>query len=107
MHSNSSDSLSNHSSKAVANNLAHLPAFSLVESLCRDIQKNNIVIGAPPGAGKSTILPLALLSSELKGKVLLMQPRRVVVRNLAGFLAKQLGEPVGQTIGYRLSLIHI
>ena len=102
MHSNSSDSLSNHSSKAVANNLAHLPAFSLVESLCRDIQKNNIVIGAPPGAGKSTILPLALLSSELKGKVLLMQPRRVVVRNLAGFLAKQLGEPVGQTIGYRI-----
>ena len=83
-------------------NLSHLPAFSLIDGLVTEIATNNIVIGAPPGAGKSTVLPLSLLSTALPGKILLMQPRRVVVRNLAYYLAKQLGESVGQTIGYRI-----
>ncbi|WP_420934735.1 ATP-dependent helicase HrpB [Alteromonas sp. A081] len=83
-------------------NLSHLPAFSLIDGLAKEIATNNIVIGAPPGAGKSTVLPLSLLHSILDGKILLMQPRRVVVRNLADYLAKQLGESVGQTIGYRI-----
>lgn len=82
--------------------LAHLPAFALVEPLIEAIKTQNVIVGAPPGAGKSTVLPLALLNSNLEGKVLLMQPRRVVVRSLADFLAKQLDEPVGQTVGYRI-----
>ena len=82
--------------------LAHLPSFALVEPLIEAIKTQNVIVGAPPGAGKSTVLPLALLNSNLEGKVLLMQPRRVVVRNLADFLAKQLDEPVGQTVGYRI-----
>ena len=81
---------------------SHLPAFELVEPLQHVIANSNVVVGAPPGAGKSTILPLALLQADIDGKVLLMQPRRVVVRNLADFLAKQLGEQVGQTVGYRI-----
>lgn len=83
-------------------NLSHLPAFSLVDGLAKEIATNNVVIGAPPGAGKSTVLPLSLLNAALDGKILLMQPRRVVVRNLADYLAKQLDESVGQTIGYRI-----
>ncbi|QOL26709.1 ATP-dependent helicase HrpB [Thalassotalea sp. LPB0316] len=57
---------------------------------------------APPGAGKSTVLPLWLLEKPTQGKTLLLQPRRVAAKNIALYLAKQLGEPVGQRIGYRL-----
>lgn len=81
---------------------SHLPAFELVSPLQHAIASSNVVVGAPPGAGKSTILPLALLQASINGKVLLMQPRRVVVRNLAEFLATQLGEKVGETVGYRI-----
>lgn len=82
--------------------LSHLPAAQLVERLQQCIVNNNVVIGAPPGAGKSTVLPLALLASAKTGKILLMQPRRVVVRSLAHYLASILNEPVGKTIGYRV-----
>nr|WP_278385957.1 ATP-dependent helicase C-terminal domain-containing protein [Alteromonas mediterranea] len=81
---------------------SHLPAYELVTPLKESVAANNIIIGAPPGAGKSTVLPLSLLQSSLKGKILLMQPRRVVVRNLADYLAKQLNESVGETVGYRI-----
>ncbi len=63
-----------------------------------------IILSAEPGAGKSTRLPLWLLEPafDLQGKIYLLQPRRVAVRNIANYLAEQLAEPVGQTIGYRL-----
>ena len=81
--------------------VAALPAQSLVTPLIDAVAAGNVIIGAPPGAGKSTVLPLALLN-QLPGKVLVMQPRRVVVRSLAGYLAGQRGERVGQTVGYRV-----
>ncbi len=81
---------------------SHLPAYELVTPLQEAVAINNVIIGAPPGAGKSTVLPLSLLQSSLQGKILLMQPRRVVVRNLADFLARQLNENVGETVGYRI-----
>ena len=81
---------------------SHLPAYELVTPLEEAVAASNIIIGAPPGAGKSTVLPLSLLKSSLKGKILLMQPRRVVVRNLADYLARQLNENVGETVGYRI-----
>ncbi|OJF70188.1 ATP-dependent helicase HrpB [Alteromonas sp. V450] len=81
---------------------SHLPAYELVTPLEEAVVASNVIIGAPPGAGKSTVLPLSLLKSSLKGKILLMQPRRVVVRNLADYLARQLNENVGETIGYRI-----
>jgi len=81
---------------------SHLPAYELVSPLQGAVAANNVIIGAPPGAGKSTVLPLSLLQSSLQGKILLMQPRRVVVRNLADYLARQLNENVGETVGYRI-----
>ena len=81
---------------------SHLPAYELVTPLEEAVATSNVIIGAPPGAGKSTVLPLSLLKSSLKGKILLMQPRRVVVRNLADYLARQLNENVGETVGYRI-----
>jgi ATP-dependent helicase HrpB len=82
--------------------LLHLPAAQLIEPVNTAIGENNLIIGAPPGAGKSTVLPLSLLSAIPQGKVLLMQPRRVVVRNLANYLAGILNENVGDTVGYRI-----
>ena len=81
---------------------SHLPAYELVTPLEEAVAASNVIIGAPPGAGKSTVLPLSLLKSSLKGKILLMQPRRVVVRNLADYLARQLNENVGELVGYRI-----
>jgi len=82
--------------------LLHLPAAQLIEPVNTAIGENNLIIGAPPGAGKSTVLPLSLLSAIPQGKVLLMQPRRVVVRNLANYLAGILNQNVGDTVGYRI-----
>src|SRR5699024_6941189 len=58
----------------------------------------------PPGAGKTTQVPLALLDATwLDGrKILILEPRRLAARSAAEFMAHQLGEPVGQTVGYRI-----
>jgi len=67
-------------------------------------QHQTLLLTAPPGAGKSTCLPLWLLDlSCLSGqKIYLLQPRRLAAKNIASYLSKQLGEPVGATVGYRL-----
>lgn len=63
-----------------------------------------VVLQAPPGAGKTTRVPLALLHEPwLGGKAILMlEPRRLAASNAAGFMAKQLDEAVGQTVGYSI-----
>lgn len=65
---------------------------------------NTLILTAPPGAGKSTRLPLWLLSLEQykNKKIYLLQPRRVAAKNIACYLSQQIGESVGNTIGYRL-----
>lgn len=63
-----------------------------------------LVLEAPPGAGKTTQVPLALLDAPwLEGRrILILEPRRLAARAAAGFMARQLGEDVGQTVGYRI-----
>jgi ATP-dependent helicase HrpB len=63
-----------------------------------------LVLEAPPGAGKTTQIPLALLDADwLQGrKIVLLEPRRVAARAAAAFMARQLGEAVGDTVGYRI-----
>lgn len=65
---------------------------------------NRAVLEAPPGAGKTTQVPLALLDQAwLQGrKIVLLEPRRIAARAAAEFMAKQLGEEVGRTVGYRI-----
>ena len=64
------------------------------------------VLQAPPGAGKSTVVPLALLVEDwARGKRLLMlEPRRLAARAIAARMAHTLGEGVGGTVGYRMRL---
>ncbi len=64
------------------------------------------VVVAPPGAGKTTRLPLALLDAPWRGdgRILVLEPRRIAARAAAQQMAALLGEPVGETVGYRVRL---
>jgi ATP-dependent helicase HrpB len=65
-----------------------------------------VLLEAPPGAGKSTIVPLALLQAPwLQGqKILMLEPRRIAARAVALRMAALIGEPVGRTVGFRTRL---
>jgi hypothetical protein len=66
----------------------------------------NAVLVAPPGAGKSTVAPLALLGEGWAAgkKILLLEPRRLAARAVAARMAQSLGEQLGATVGYRMRL---
>jgi ATP-dependent helicase HrpB len=63
-----------------------------------------LVLEAPPGAGKTTQVPLALLDQPwlAGGRILMLEPRRIAARAAAQYMARQRGETVGQTVGYRI-----
>ncbi len=84
---------------------AEFPITALLPEIRRRLaQYPRLVLEAPPGAGKTTQVPLALLAeSWLAGRrIIMLEPRRVAVRLAAQFMANQLGENVGQTVGYRI-----
>jgi len=61
------------------------------------------VLQAPPGAGKTTVVPLAMLQAGLTdGKILMLEPRRLAARAAAERMAETMGETTGQTVGYRV-----
>ena len=66
----------------------------------------NAVLVAPPGAGKTTLVPLALLDAAWRGdgRILMLEPRRLATRAAAARMASLINQPVGQTIGYRTRL---
>lgn len=75
---------------------AALPA---IESALRD--SGAAVLSAPPGSGKTTVVPLALLEADwLLGRILVLEPRRLATRAAARRMADLLGEDVGMTVGY-------
>ena len=66
-------------------------------------QRGRMVLQAPPGAGKTTRVPLAILGAGLTaGRILMLEPRRLAARAAAERMAATLAEPVGQTVGYRV-----
>jgi ATP-dependent helicase HrpB len=87
-----------------------LPTLPITEALpallaALDANRNAVLI-APPGAGKTTIVPLALLDAPWRGdhRILVLEPRRLATRAAAARMASLLGEQVGQTVGYRTRL---
>ena len=82
-----------------------LPIEAIKDTFCQALSDHNtVILSAPPGAGKSTCLPLWLLQFKpfSQQKIYLLQPRRLAVKNIATYLANQLNENVGETVGYRL-----
>lgn len=81
------------------------PIAPLLPEILRALDAHTrLVLEAPPGAGKTTQVPLALLSAGWRGdgRILMLEPRRVAARAAAGFMARQSGENVGDRVGYRI-----
>lgn len=89
--------------------LLPLPIDGLLPSLVESLQKvPRLVLEAPPGAGKTTRVPRALLEAgkdgrlPAHGEIVVLEPRRLAARMAAKRVADELGEPLGETVGYRV-----
>lgn len=84
-----------------------LPVEEIIPALKDALRLGNAaVLVAPPGAGKTTLVPLRLKDEPwlAEGKIIMLEPRRLAARAAADRMAKTLGEPVGQTVGYRVRM---
>ncbi|MFK4386229.1 ATP-dependent helicase HrpB [Bradyrhizobium sp. USDA 223] len=82
-----------------------LPIDAVLDDLSRTLEASNAaVLVAPPGAGKTTRVPLALLDAPWAKdkKIIVLEPRRIAARASADRMAKSLGERAGETVGYRV-----
>ena len=83
----------------------NLPITAIIPDVKLQLLKQNtLLVQAPPGAGKSTILPLALMDEPyLQGKkIIVLEPRRLATRSVAYRMAELLGEEIGERIGYQI-----
>ncbi|MFC7292188.1 ATP-dependent helicase HrpB [Hirschia litorea] len=84
-----------------------LPIDDVIDNIKTSLRTHSrLVLAAPPGAGKTTRVPLALLDEDWakSGKILVLEPRRIAARAAATRMAQTLGERVGDTIGLRARL---
>ena len=80
-----------------------LPVWNVVEEVNSLLAHHpSIVLTAPPGAGKSTLLPLTVLDAIEEGRVIVVEPRRIATIQIAERMSAMIGEPVGNTVGYRV-----
>ena len=87
--------------------MKNLPIYDVLDEIKTTLTKNSkLIVEAPPGAGKSTVLPISLLNELwLEDKMIIMlEPRRVAARMVATQMAKLLGEEVGQRVGYQVKM---
>jgi ATP-dependent helicase HrpB len=82
--------------------LPHLPIDDVIPDVLAAVRTHGrAVLQAPPGAGKTTRVPLALMP-HITGRILMLEPRRLAARSAAEHMASLLGEDAGQRIGYRM-----
>ena len=82
-----------------------LPIVDVLPELQKTLEQNTTaLLSAPPGAGKSTLVPLELLEAKWLGnqKIIMLEPRRLAAKTVAMRMADLLGESVGETVGYRI-----
>jgi len=84
--------------------MTKLPIDTVLPELIAALRsEGRAVLQAPPGAGKTTRVPLAMLDAGVtKGRIVMLEPRRLAARAAAERMAETLGEPVGETVGYRV-----
>lgn len=84
--------------------MVELPVSHVLPELAEALASRGMaVLQAPPGAGKTTLVPLDLLArGAVAGRILMLEPRRLAARASAERMAETLGEPVGRTVGYRI-----
>jgi ATP-dependent helicase HrpB len=84
--------------------MIELPVSHVLPELAEAlVSRGMAVLQAPPGAGKTTLVPLDLLArGVVQGRILMLEPRRLAARASAERMAETLGEPVGRTVGYRI-----
>lgn len=84
--------------------MEQLPIHAVLDDLTDAIHSHRrAVLCAPPGAGKTTQVPLSLIRSDtVDGKIVMLEPRRLAARAAAERMASTLGEPIAQTVGYRV-----
>ncbi|MFA6022277.1 MAG: DEAD/DEAH box helicase, partial [Rhodospirillales bacterium] len=84
-----------------------LPIDSILPEILQTLAAApGLVLQAPPGAGKTTRVPLALLDQDWLGgqRILMLEPRRLAARAAAARMAETLGQAVGEIVGYRVRL---
>ena len=82
-----------------------LPVDGIIPKILSALEiSSTLIIQAPPGSGKSSRIPLALLESNWLGvnKIVMLEPRRLAALNLASWISSGLGEAVGKTVGYSI-----
>ncbi len=87
--------------------MKNLPIYDVIDEIKNSLSKEStLILQAPPGAGKSTVVPISLLDEPwLENKMIIMlEPRRVAARMVAQQMAKLLGEEVGQRVGYQVKM---
>jgi ATP-dependent helicase HrpB len=87
--------------------LPNLPIVEHLADIASGIQTNSIsILQAPPGSGKTTVLPLYLAEQEWlrDRKILILQPRRLAARSVACRMSELLGQEIGQKVGYQIRL---
>ena len=78
-----------------------LPIVAVLPEIAAHLEKSNtLIIEAPPGAGKSTVLPLFLLEQPWVEHIIMLEPRRLAAKSVASRMATTLGEAVGRRVGY-------
>lgn len=85
--------------------MQNLPIFDVLSEIKQTLTiHQRLVLQAPPGAGKTTAVPIALLNEAWLGnkQIIVLEPRRIAARNAASRMASLLNEKVGQTVGYQI-----
>lgn len=84
-----------------------LPIYEILERLKSELSTHStLILEAPPGAGKSTVVPISLLQESWLGDkiIIMLEPRRVAARMVATQMAKLLGEELGESVGYQVKM---
>src|SRR5512135_2062675 len=83
--------------------MSTLPIDSILPKLIDAVLRHPcVVLQAPPGAGKTTRVPLALLPHLKQGKIVMLEPRRIAAVSASRWMARSLGEDAGGTVGYAI-----